>query len=184
MATARGAKVGGVANATDAFNPTTQGGTPREDTLGETWPGADPSVGSGVAGVVSGYDTFKSHHDDSKMVTVLKLAHAVTLDVHPGTPGGALVLVGDVGVVVGAGLRGRVGDAACPVGSYVSIRFTGLDASKRNMRTYDVYDVDKPYLVRLHAAAAKPSTPPPVAKPVPPFPDFPEAMDGDDDLPF
>lgn len=140
-------------NASDMFDPAKAGGKAREDKLGNTWPGSDPHPGCGVSGIVAGYDSFKSHHDDTKTVTVLKLKHAVTLTVHPGTPGGELALAGDVGVIVGAGLRGRVGDSALPVGSYVSLRYTGTDPEQRNMRTYDVFDVDRAYLARITEAA-------------------------------
>lgn len=181
------------ATATDMFNPATGGGTMKDDSFGDPWPGADPTPGSGVAGVVAGYETIKSSMDETKTVTILRLSHAITLDVHPGTPGGALTIIGDMGIVVGAALRQRVSPSALPVGSFVALRFTGIDAEKRNMRTYDVFDVDKAYLGRLHAAAkgtpvpvarvAKPA-PKPAPKPVAPLEGFPEAHDGDDDLPF
>lgn len=181
-------------NAADAFDPAKAGAKAREDKFADAWPGDDPTPGAGVAGVVAGYESIPSTFDETRKLTILKLKHAVTLNVHPGTPGGALTLVGDVGVVVGAGLRGRVSDSALPVGSYVSLRFTGVDAEKRNMRTYDVYDVDKAYLLRLHEAAkmdkgTKPASQAGTAsgrtKPAPAaFEEFPAAMDGDDDLPF
>lgn len=159
-------------NAGALFDPTAHGGKAREDTLPPAWPGADPREGDGVAGVVKGYDSFKSDMNDGERVPVLRLEHAVTFAVNPGGQGGKLYRAGDVGIIIGAGLRRRCNPEALPKGSFVALRYLGRETSLRNMKVYDVFDVDRAYLGRLYksaepmpevpATAGRESTPAPV----------------------
>lgn len=137
-------------NAQDMFDPKGKEGTKeRPDTFADSWPGERPAEGQGVCGKVAGYRSFRSDLNDA-MVTVLQLQHVV--EFVPGKNGGELYPTGEVSIIVGAGLRNRVGDANLPVGTLVSIRYTGIDHEKRNMRTYEVHEVSRDHLKRLHEA--------------------------------
>lgn len=138
-------------NAGAMFDPKGKDGVKeRPDSFPDAWPGKVPVEGQGVCGQVAGYDSFKSDMNEG-LVTVLRLRHAV--EYVPGKSGGGdLYPTDEVSVIVGAGLRNRVGDAKLPVGTLVSIRYTGVDAEKRNMRTYEVHEVPRAHLARLHEA--------------------------------
>lgn len=138
-------------NAGAMFDPKGKDGVKeRPDAFPDSWPGKAPVEGQGVCGQVAGYSSFKSDMNDG-MVTTLHLQHVVEY-VPTGTGGGELYPTGEVSVIVGAGLRNRISDAQMPVGSLVSIRYTGVDAEKRNMRTYEVHEVPRTHLARLHEA--------------------------------
>lgn len=138
-------------NAGAMFDPKGKEGVKeRPDSFPDSWPGKMPVEGQGVCGRVAGYDSFKSDMNEG-MVHVLRMDHAVEY-VPKNEGGGELYPTGEVGVIIGAGLRNRVGDAKMPVGALVSIRYTGVDAEKRNMRTYEVHEVPRTHLARLHEA--------------------------------
>ena len=137
----------------DIFNPAANGGKVRSDDLPPAWPGKDPRPGDGVAGIVKSFDSFKSDMNDGERVPVLRLEHAVTYQVNPDGDGGKLYRAGDVGIIIGAGLRRRIGVELTPKGAFLSIRYVGTDPTLRNMKMYDVFDVDRAYLGRLYQAA-------------------------------
>lgn len=138
-------------NVEDMFNAAATEGKPMSGELPPSWPGNSPVEGMGVAGKVAEYDTFKG--EDGSPVGVVRLTGAVVFVPGGGKGGAKLEAVGEVGVIIGAGLRRKVGDSVMPVGSFVSIRYTGVDPKLNNMRCYDVYETPRSYLVRLHEAA-------------------------------
>lgn len=173
---------GNMNDAATLFDPNANGGKARSDALPPAWPGQDPREGDGISGVVKSYDSFKSDMNDSERVPVLRLEHAVTFQQNPGGAGGKLYRAGDVGIILGAGLRRRINPEVMPKGSYVTIRYLGVDPTLRNMKMYDVFDVDRAYLGRLYRAA-EPMPEAPVAQPERKSAPAASAT-GHDDLPF
>lgn len=132
------------------FDPTVNGGRELADTNSEKWPSADPVEGEGVSGKVKAYESFKG--DDGGNVGVLILSHAIGYKPVQGGAGGELVSLGDVRVNLTAGLRRKLTTASVPVGSFVTIRYTGVDAMLNNMRTFSAHVSTREHLARLHKA--------------------------------
>lgn len=132
------------------FDPAMNGGQELTDTSSAKWPTDVPVEGEGVTGKVKAYESFKGDAGDS--VGVVILSHAIGYKPVSGSAGGELASLGDVRVNLTAGLRRKVTANSAPVGSFLTIRYTGTDAMLNNMRTFSVHLSTREHLGRLHKA--------------------------------
>lgn len=132
------------------FDPSANGGRELPDSVSEKWPSGEPMEGEGVTGKVKAYESFKGDGGDT--VGVLILSHAIGYKPVQGGQGGELASLGDVRVNLTAGLRRKVTPVSVPVGTFVTIRYMGVDPMLNNMRTFSAHASSREHLARLHKA--------------------------------